>query len=148
MRYARSVLLGWVVLLAIAYLVEGPMMRWTAPLFGAGWIATAHLAFDGLTLTAAGWVAGRFNRGHAMLTAVLFALTLCFWDFGDALALNVPWLLRLVRNSFHDSRYFDSLAGSVETHVLLFGCLMAGAALSRAREKAVSIGSITEITRD
>jgi hypothetical protein len=75
-----------------------------------------------------------------MRTAIVFAFTLCFWDFGDALALNVPWLLRLTRNSFHDSRYFDSLAGSVETHVLLFGCLFAGAALSRPREKPVSIG--------
>jgi hypothetical protein len=137
MRYARSVLLGWLVLLAIAHGVEGPFLR--LPLFGESWIATAHLAFDCLTLTAAGWVAGRFNRGHAMPTAMLFALTLCFWDFGDVLALNVPWLLRLVWNSFHDSRYFEALAGSVETHVLLFGCLTAGAALSRAPEKPVSI---------
>jgi hypothetical protein len=139
MRWAGAVLLGWVTLLTLAYLVEGSVVHWTAPLFGAAWIATAHLAFDCLTLTAAGWVAGRFNRGHAMLTAILFAFTLCFWDFGDVLALNVPWLLRLIRNSFHDSRYFDSLSGSAGTHVLLFGCLMAGAALSRAREKPVSI---------
>jgi hypothetical protein len=54
-------------------------------------------------------------------------------------ALNVPWLLRLVWNSFHDSRYLDSLLTSVETHVLLFGCLIAGAVLSQAREKMVSI---------
>jgi hypothetical protein len=139
MLWARAVLLGWVALLAIAYGVEGPILRWTAPLFGAAWIATAHLAFDCLTLTAAGWVTGRFNRGHAMLTAVLFAFTLCLWDFGNVLGLNVPWLVRLVRNSFHESRYFDSLFASVETNVLLFGCLMAGAALSRAREKPVSI---------
>lgn len=137
MRYARAVLLGWVALLAIAYGIEGPVLRWS--LFGAAWIATAHLAFDCLTLTAAGWVAGRLHRGHAMLTATLFAFTLCFWDFGDAVALNVPWLLRLIRNSLHDSRYFDSLAGSFETHVLLFGCLMAGAALSRPREKPASL---------
>jgi len=133
----RSIVLGWVILLAIAYSLEGPFLR--LPLFGEAWMATAHLAFDCLTLTAAGWVVGRLNRDHAMVTAILFALTLCFWDFGDALALNVPWLLRLMRNSFHDSRYFDSLAASVETHVLLFGCLMAGAALSRPREKPVSI---------
>jgi hypothetical protein len=137
MRWARSVLLGWVALLAIAYGIEGPVLR--LPLFGPAWMATAHLAFDCLTLTAAGWVAGRFNRGHAMLTVGLFALTLCFWDFGGALALNVPWLLRLVRNSFQDSRYFDSLIASVETHCLLFGCLMTGGALSRARERPVSI---------
>jgi hypothetical protein len=127
------------VLVAIAYGVESPILRWTGPLFGASWIATAHLAFDCLTLAAAGWAVGRFNRAYAVQTAMLFALSLCFWDFGDALALNVPWLLRLIRNSFQDSRYLDSLAGSAETHVLLFGCLFAGAALSRPREKVVSI---------
>ena len=136
--WIRSIVLGWMVLLATTYGVEGPLLR--LPVFGAAWIATAHLALDCLALAAAGWVAGRFNRSYAMRTAIVFAFTLCFWDFGDALALNVPWLLRLTRNSFHDSRYFDSLAGSVETHVLLFGCLFAGAALSRPREKPVSIG--------
>jgi hypothetical protein len=137
--WARSIALGWIVLLAIAYGVEGPLLRWTSPLFGEAWVATAHLAFDCLTLAAAGWVAGRFNRPHPMLTTALFALTLGFRDFGDALTLNVPWLLRLVWNSLHDSCYLDSLAASAETHVLLFGCLFAGAALSRPREKPVSI---------
>ncbi len=139
MRWALAVLVGWIALLAIAYGIEGPVLRWTGSLFGSSWIATAHLSLDGLTLAAAGWVAGRFNRSHAMLTGALFALTLCFWDFGGALALNVPWLLRLVRNSFQDSRYVDSLISSIESHVLLFGCLMTGAALSRPREKPVSI---------
>jgi hypothetical protein len=137
LRWARSIVLGWFVLLAIAYGVEGPVLRW--PLFGAAWIATAHLALDCLTLAVAGWVVGRFNRPYAISAAMLFAFTLSFWDFGDALALNVPWLLRLVTNSFHDSRFLDSLVASVETHVLLFGCLIGGAALSRPREKVASI---------
>jgi len=137
--WARSLALGWVTLLIIAYAVEGPVLRWSAPMFGAIWIATAHLAFDCMTLAAAGFVAGRFNRSRAVLMGVLFAATLCFWNFGDALALNVPWLLRLAGNSFHDSRYLDSLIASVETHALLFGCLFAGAMLSRAREKPASI---------
>jgi hypothetical protein len=135
----RSLVLGWIVVLAIAYGVEGPLLRWTGPLFGANWFATAHLAFDCLTLAASGWMAGRFGRPHSIPTAVLFALTLCFWDFGDVMALNVPWLLRLVGNSLHDSRYLDSLATSGETHALLFGCLIAGASVSRPREKPVSI---------
>jgi hypothetical protein len=137
--WARSIVLGWIVLLAIAYGVEGPLLRWTSPLFGEAWVATAHLAFDCLTLAAAGWAAGRFSRPYSIPTAVLFAFTLCFWDFSDVMALNVPWLLRLVWNSFHDSRYFDSLATSAETHALLFGCLIAGASLSGPREKLVSI---------
>jgi len=141
LRWARAIVLGWVVLLAIAYAVEGPLLRRASPLFGAGWIATVHLAFDCVTLAAAGWVAGRLNRPYAIFSALLLALTLCFWDFGEALALNVPWLLRLAWNSLHDSRYFDSLATSAETHVLLFGCLFAGAALSRPKEKPASIGS-------
>jgi hypothetical protein len=72
-------------------------------------------------------------------TGLLFAATLCFWDFGGSLNLNVPGLVRLVGNSFHDSRYFDSLLTSAETHLILFGCLIGGAAMSRAREKALSV---------
>jgi hypothetical protein len=137
--WARSILAGWATLLILGYAVERPLVHWVAPLFGASWIATVHLSLDGLTLTAAGWVAGRLNRAHAVLSGVVFAATLCFWDFGETLALDVPWLLRLIGNSFHDSRFLDSLIASAETHVLLFGCLIAGAALSRAREKMVSI---------
>lgn len=137
--WARSIVLGWVTLLGIAYAVEGPVLRWTAPLFGAIWIATAHLALDCLTLAAAGFVAGRSNRSYPIPSVLLFALTLCCYDFGGALAVNVPLLLRLVWNSFHDSLYFDALLTSAETHVLLFGCLIAGAMLSRPRATPVSI---------
>lgn len=137
--WARSILLGWATLLAIAYGVERPLLHWTSPLFGATWIATAHLAFDCLTLAAAGFVTGRFNRSRAVLSAALFAVTLCFWDFRGTLALHVPWLLELVWYSLHDSGFLDALLTSVETHVLLFGCLIAGALLSRPREKPVSI---------
>ncbi len=141
--WARSIVLGWVALLGLAFLVEGPLLRWTAPMFGPNWAATAHLAFDCLALAGAGFVAGRFHRSHAMGASLLFAASLCFWDFGEALALNVPWLIRLARNSVRDSRFLDSLIANLETHVLLFGCLLAGAALSRAREKPVSIVGAT-----
>ena len=137
--WVRSILLGWATLLGIAYGVEGPLLRWTLPLIGATWIATAHLALDCLTLAAAGFVAGRFNRSRAVLSGIVFAVTLCFWTFPATVALNIPWLLRLVWNSFHDSRFFDALLTSAETHALLFGCLIAGAMLSRPREKPVSI---------
>ena len=137
--WARAILAGWAKLLGIAYLVERPVLHWSASFICGSWFATIQLAFDCAVLAAAGWVTGRFNRSHAMLTALLFAVTLSFWDFDEMLTLNVPWLLRLVWNSFHDSRYLDSLAASAETHALLFGCLIAGAALSRAREKMVSI---------
>jgi hypothetical protein len=134
-----SVCFGWMTLLAIAYWVERPVLHWTAPLFGVTWIATAHLGFDCSAMAAAGFVAGRFNRTHPMWTAGLLAATFCVTDFRGAIAVNVPWLIRLAWNSFHDSRYLDSLVTSLETHVLLFGCLIAGAMLSRPREKAISI---------
>jgi NO-binding membrane sensor protein with MHYT domain len=137
--WGRSILLGWAALLVIAFALENPLLHWTAPLFGASWIATAHLAFDCVTVAAGGFVTGRFNRAYPVWSAVLFAVTLCFLDFGEMLALNVPWLVRLAWNSFHDSRFLDALATSAETHVLLFGCLIAGAMLSRAKEKPVSI---------
>jgi hypothetical protein len=137
--WARSIVLGWVALLGIAYLVEGPVLRWTAPLFGAIWVATAHLAFDCTTLAAAGWVVGRLNRPSALSGGALFAVTLCCGNFGGMLALNVPFLVELVWHSIHDSRYIESLATSMETHALLFGCLFAGVLLSRPREKPVSL---------
>jgi hypothetical protein len=137
--WARAILAGWVTLLGIAYLVERPAVEWLAPLFGARWIATVQLALDCGALAAAGWVAGRLNRSRAIWTAAVFAVTLCFWDFEGILALNVPWLVRLVWNTLHDSRYLDALLTIVETHAILFGCLFAGAALSRPREKPVSI---------
>jgi hypothetical protein len=137
--WLRSLALGWATLLVLAYIVERQLLHWMAPLLGPIWIATAHLSLDGLTLAAAGWMAGRGNRSHALLSGLLFAVTLSYWDFGDMLALNVPWLLKLTIDSFSDSRFFDSLVASAETHALLFGCLIAGAALSRPREKPVSI---------
>ena len=98
---------GWVALRRDRVRRRGSRwLRWSSTaLFGPVWIATAHLAFDCLTMAAAGWVAGRSNRPHSIPTALLFAATLCFWDLGE---LNVPWLLRLAWNAVHDSRFLDS----------------------------------------
>ncbi len=137
--------MGWLTFIVVVFAVERPVLRWIGPFLGPSWIATAHLAFDCVTLAAAGFVAGRFNRSHPMWTAGLLAATLCLQDFGAALALNVPWLIRLAWNSFHDSRYLDALVTSVETHALLFGCLIGGAMLSRPREKPISIALDTNI---
>lgn len=139
--WARSVVLGWATLLGIALLVERPLLHWTSPLFGPMWIATVHLSLDALALAAAGYVAGRLNRRRAILAGAVLAASLCLWDFGELLALNVPFLLKVAWDSLHDSRFVESLIGSVETHVALFGCLTAGAALAREREKPVSIAT-------
>ncbi len=85
-------------------------------------------------MAAAGGGAGRLSRPRPMRAALLFALTLCGWDFGGMLALNVPWLLRLAMDSTENTRYLDSLIASAEMHLILFGCLMGGAALSRPRD--------------
>ena len=37
---ARSILLGWATLVAFTYLVERPLLLWTAPLLGASWLPT------------------------------------------------------------------------------------------------------------
>jgi hypothetical protein len=140
-RWAQAILLGWVTLLAIAYGLEGPLLHWIGPLLGASWIATAHLALDCAICAAAGYMTGRFNRSHPVWTAVLFAVTLSFCGFGDTLALNIPFLLRLTWNSLQDSRFFDALLTSAETHTLLLGCLFAGAMLSRPRAKPISVVS-------
>jgi hypothetical protein len=131
----RAVATAWAALLLLTY-IERPLIFRMDPLFGPVWIATVQLALDCSVLTAAGWFVGWLNREHPMLTVAVFALTLSFWDLGS---LNVPGLLRTVWNTFHDSRYLDSLLTGLETHAILFGCLVAGAALSRRRQKPLSI---------
>ncbi len=126
----RALIFGWAALIAFAFL-ERPLLNWIAPMAGEEWAATLHLFLDCAAMAAAGWCAGRFSRPRPMRAALLFALTLCGWDFGGMLALNVPWLLRLARDAFENARYLDSLIASAEMHLILFGCLMGGAALSR-----------------
>jgi hypothetical protein len=139
LAWVWAIWLGCLALIVVAFAVEVPVLRWMAPFLGPSWIPTAHLGFECAAMAAAGFVAGRFNRSHPMWTAGLLAATFCVTDFRGAIAVNVPWLIRLAWNSFHDSRYLDSLVTSLGTHVLLFGCLIAGAMLSRPREKAISI---------
>ena len=57
----RSILVGWAAMLALTYLVERPLILWTAPLVGDHWVATAKLSLDCLTLAATGWLVGRLS---------------------------------------------------------------------------------------
>ena len=136
---ARSILLGWATLFIVAFLVERPLLIWTAPLLGASWFATAHLALDCAALAATGWVAGRLSRPGPMLGVLVFAGTLTFWDFGSLLPINVPWLFRLAADAFQDTLYWESLATTAATHIFLFGSLIGGGLLSRPRRPLVSI---------
>lgn len=134
---ARSLLFGWAALLVIAYVVERPLLNWTAPIFDLSWLATVHLMFDCVTLAAAGWVTGHFSRPRSILGVLIFAGTLAFWDFGQLLALNFPWMIRLIENSFRDARYLESLATAAVTQALLFGSLIAGGSFERAAPQSI-----------
>ena len=124
---ARAILLGWVGLFAITYLVERPLLSWTARLLGGSWLPTAHLALACAGLAATGWIVGRGNRFDVLILAAMLAV----WNFGLVPAIDLPWLFRLTIDSFGNSRYVESLITAAATHALLFGSLFAGARLSR-----------------
>jgi hypothetical protein len=136
---ARSILLGWAALFAVTYLAERPLLRWTAPVLGASWLPTAQLAFECVALAATGWMIGRWNRSDTVPVVLVFAAMLAVWNFGLVPAINIPWLFRLMVDSFGDARYLESLVTGAVTQALLFGSLFVGAILSRAREQAVSL---------
>ena len=128
---ARSILTGWGALLIAVYVVERPLLGFTARALGSHWFPTAHISLDCLTLSAVGWVIGRFHRDTPTLGALAFAATLSVADQEPLLALNVPWLFQLGADALHDSVYVSSFASTVLEHVLLFGSLFAGVFLSR-----------------
>src|ERR1700679_1666960 len=99
---ARAVLAGWASLFLLVYLLARPLLYLAGPALGPSWIATGQLALDCLVLAGAGWIVGRLGSLPAVLA---FAVTLTPWDFGQTLAMNVPWLLRLAANAVRDSRY-------------------------------------------
>jgi hypothetical protein len=136
----RSILIGWVTLCLMVFLAERPLLKWVGPVIGAQWIATVELGLDCAVLAATGWVVGRLARPSSMLGVLSFAATLTVWDISFLVAINVPWLLRLAAHTLSgDSNYFGSLISTAASQVLLFGSLVAGGLLSRARAKPVSI---------
>ena len=136
---ARSIMFGWATLFAVTYLVERPLIIWTAPLLGASWLPTVQLAFECVALAAAGWMIGRWNRFYAVPAVLVFAALLAVWEFGLVPAINIPWLFRLISDSFGDARYLESLVTAAVTQALLFGSLFVGARLSRPPQPPVSL---------
>jgi hypothetical protein len=136
---ARSVLLGWAALFVITYCVERPLLFWTGPRFGADWIPTVRLALTCVTLVATGWIVGRLNRSQAVASAFVFAVLLAMWDFGLVPALNLAWLFRLFIDTYENARYFETLLVTATTQALLFGCIFAGALLSRHSQAPASL---------
>jgi hypothetical protein len=136
----RAIPMGWATLGLLVFLVEHPLLRWTGPLLGAQWIATAQLGLDCAVMVATGWVVGRLSRPNPMLGVLVFGATLTFWDISFLVAINVPWLVRLVIHALSsDGNYLSSLVSTAGSQILLFGCLVGGGLLSRVREKPVSI---------
>ena len=138
LRYLYAVAAGWIALLGLLY-VGGLTARWSAPLLGPSWEPTLALTLNCFEIALAGFLAGRLNRAAPLTTAAIFAATLMFWDFGDAMPMHVAWLIRLTRDMFSDSRFLDSWISTAGAHALLFASLFAGAALSRAPEKPISL---------
>ena len=128
----RAVLLGWLALFAITYLLERPLLSWTAPLLGVAWFPTAQLAVACTGLAATGWIVGRWYR----FDVVIFAASLGVWNFG-LVPIDLLWLLRLLADSFESSRYLESLFTSLATHVLLFASLFAGARIEPRQSTGV-----------
>jgi hypothetical protein len=128
----RSILVGWAALFALTYLVERPLLGLIAHLLGASWLPTVQLALVCAGLAATGWMIGRWNRFDVLVFAVLLGV----WNFG-MVPIDLPWLLRLLVETFESSRYLEAFFTSLVTHVFLFGSLFVGASLSGAREPAV-----------
>jgi hypothetical protein len=136
----RSIPIGWATLLLVAFLLERPLLIWTAPLVGAMWIATARLGLDCAVLAATGWVVGRLSRPIPMLGILAFAATLTLGDLSSTVGINVPWLLHLAVHTLSgESSYLDSLVSTATSQTLLFGSLLVGGLLSRPSTKPVSI---------
>jgi hypothetical protein len=125
---SRSILLAWAALFAIVYLAGRPLLSLTAHILDASWVPTAQLIIQCVALAAAGWIAGRGNR----FDVLIFLAMLAAWSFG-LIPINLPWLFRLLFDSFENSRYLESFFTSLATHAFLIGSLFIGSHLSRAK---------------
>jgi len=130
----RAIPVGWAVMWVLGALGARAVLRWMGPWVGAAWISTAELGLNCAVLVATGWVVGRVSRPRPMIGVLVFAATLVFWDLSDWVGINVPWLIRLVADT-----YWSSVVSTGATQALLFACLIGGGLLSRARETPVSI---------
>ena len=136
---ARSILVGWAALFLLTYVIERPLLIWTAPWVGAHWVATAKLALDCLVLAATGWVIGRLHRSAPVLGVLAFVATLGFCNFDPLLEIDVPRLIRLAAGALRDTRYWSPFATTSVQYLFLFGSLIVGALLSRPSPTPLSL---------
>jgi hypothetical protein len=119
---------GWAGLFAFTAIVERPLIRLFSRWLGAPWVPTVRLALVCAGLCAVGWLIGHWGD----LGAILFAATLAIYNFGLTPGLDIPWLIHLLLDCFHNLRYLEAFATSLATHVFLFGSLFYGVHLTRA----------------
>jgi hypothetical protein len=129
----RSCVLGWIALFGVMFVIEAPLLRWTAPVLGASWLPTAQLTLECLGLAAVGWLIGRWGN----LGVLIFAATLALLSFGRVPGIDFPWLFHLLLDCFQNTRYLGSFFTSLVTQIFLFASLFIGSHLSRARQLAV-----------
>jgi len=140
---ARSILLGWGMLLSVAYLVERPLLNLIARGLGANWFPTVRLTLDCSVLAGTGWVIGRLGGANPILAVMAFGATLTLWDLEELVEVRVPWLLRLAIDALRDSRYWDSFVSTAVIQTFLFGSLVAGAILSRRTPSIASLSILS-----
>jgi hypothetical protein len=138
--WLRAIPIGWAALGLFVFLVERPLLRWTAPFIDVEWIATVRLGLDCVVLVATGWVVGRLSRPSSMIGVLVFAVTLTLWDLSFLVSINVPWLFRLVVHVLGgDGSYLSGLISTAASQALLFASLAGGGLLSRPAALPVSI---------
>jgi len=138
---ARSILLGWVILLLTTYLLARPLLTLIAEKLDASWFPTVRLMLDSSVLVGTGWVIGRLAPASPIVAVAAFAATLTLRDFGELVEIRVPWLLQLTGDALGDPRYWNSLVYTAVVQTFLFGSLIAGALWSRC-DPAVALSIV------
>ncbi|HEX5227846.1 MAG TPA: hypothetical protein VFW44_09055 [Bryobacteraceae bacterium] len=126
----QSGVLGLAALIALLW-IEQALMRGVAPFLGPSWLPTARVFLECGTLAVAGWFVGRWDRLGVWLVAAIIAIP----NLSHVPGIDVAWLIRLLLDSFRDSRYVASFFNFLGVHILMFASLFIGARLSRPRER-------------
>jgi hypothetical protein len=134
-----AALAGWTALVASEAILLFGVLRLFAVVMGPELLPSLKVVFDMAALAACGWIAGRVGRPRVVAAAAFTAFGLAVFDLSPYVPLNVPWLLRVTRNAFGESRYVSSLLAALTMHALVFGSLFAGARLSRPREVPLAL---------
>jgi hypothetical protein len=140
LRAILGIVGGWIAFLVLGYELGMRVLAWIGPQLGPEF-PTFRIALDCCVLAACGYAAVRLpalwrDNLRERSNALWFALTLLPLHF-DWSSLDVPWLVRLVFDSFTSTRYVGSLLETMALHGILFACVAIGAS-SAAPQRAVA----------